>query len=453
MHSRRFLVFAASALVMSLAACGGNTSSIAPMQTTTATPVAIAAPTATPAALGLLATLSSQQIIGSTIDPVNGDQNPYGLAIAPVTAGVQTQGDLVVCNFNDKANVQGNGTSIVVLHPAPGSQPIHMIADPSLKGCSALVDGGTGNPWVAAYTANDNPIVKPSGSISATLASGPWNGPWGQAFSATAGPYGTSAFYSTNAGDGSIVRIDITSNGFVYDKIATGFSVNHGMPGNILAPAGLAYVAASDTLYIVDSNANRLVALNTVSSIPPGGVVVSGNGFTGPNASSAKVIYAGAPLNAPISSAVLVNGDIAVGNTGDNRIVEITAAGVLAGTKVVDPGAPGAIFGMVATGTSAANQRLYFNNDNTNMVVVLSALPLSAATPTAAPTATPTATPTTAPTATPTAAPTTAPTATPTPAATAAPTTTPIAAPSASAAPTATATPYTAPYAYKRKNP
>ena len=50
--------------------------------------------------------------IGSTVDPTNGDGNPYGLAIAPVSAGLLTAGDLVICNFNDSANVQGNGTTI-----------------------------------------------------------------------------------------------------------------------------------------------------------------------------------------------------------------------------------------------------------------------------------------------------------------------------------------------------
>src|ERR1700723_322253 len=59
--------------------------------------------------------------IGSTVDPTNGDENPYGLAIAPVSAGLLTAGDLVVCNFNDSANVQGNGTTIEILHPVPGS--------------------------------------------------------------------------------------------------------------------------------------------------------------------------------------------------------------------------------------------------------------------------------------------------------------------------------------------
>src|SRR6202023_429973 len=76
--------------------------------------------------------------IGSTVDPMNGDSNPYGLAIAPITSGKMTAGDLIICNFNDKANVQGNGTTIEILHPTPGSKPIRMVQDPNLKGCSAL---------------------------------------------------------------------------------------------------------------------------------------------------------------------------------------------------------------------------------------------------------------------------------------------------------------------------
>ena len=67
--------------------------------------------------------------IGSTVDPMNGDQNPYGLAIAPDTMGLLTAGDLVICNFNDSANVQGNGTTIEILNPAPGSTPTRMVQD------------------------------------------------------------------------------------------------------------------------------------------------------------------------------------------------------------------------------------------------------------------------------------------------------------------------------------
>lgn len=44
-----------------------------------------------------------------------------------------------------------------------------------------------------------------------------------------------------------------------------------------------------------------------------------------------------------------------MGNAGENNIVEITPAGAMVGTKNVDCGAVGAIFGMAATGTTAAD--------------------------------------------------------------------------------------------------
>ncbi len=320
----------------------------------------------------VLNTLATTQTIGSTVDPVNGDQNPYGLAIAPVSAGLETAGDLIVCNFSDAANTEGAGSSIVLLHPVVGATPTHLIANAALRGCSALVDGATGAPWVAAFSADDNPIVSPAGTLVNALANPVWNGPWGQAFSGTSGPFGTAAFYASNAGDGSIVRINITAGGFTFDKIVTGFSVNHGQPGNILAPAGLTYVSASDTLYVVDSNANRVVALSGVTQIPAGGVTVSGAAFAGPSAGSARVVFAGAPLNAPISAALLPNGNLVVGNTNDNDMLEITPQGQLVGTKLVDGGAIGALFGIVATGTSNADTKIYFNDDNDNTVKVLS---------------------------------------------------------------------------------
>jgi hypothetical protein len=353
-------LYASLAVAASVAAagCNGGTSS----------------PVPGPVSAGpVLTTLGTMQTIGSTVDPVNGDQNPYGLAIAPVTAGVQTAGDLIVCNFSDGANVEGAGSSIELLHPVVGAKPARLIAHPALRGCAALVDGPSGDPWVAAYTANDNPIVSPSGALLSTLSNPIWNGPWGQAFSGTSGPFGTSAFYASNAGDGSIVRINIAGGGsFTFDKIVTGFSVNHGQPGNILAPAGLTYQTATDTLYIVDSNVNRVVALAGVTNIPAGGVTVSGATFGGASAGSARVVFAGAPLNAPISSALLPNGNLVVGNTGDNNLFEITPQGQVVGTKLADSGAAGALFGIVATGTSNADTKIYFNDDNDNTVKVLS---------------------------------------------------------------------------------
>ena len=82
----------------------------------------------------ILSSLNTITTIGSTIDPNNdpaidptgSGTNPYGLVIAPVSAGLITAGDLVVCNFNNgpntvqgspAPNTQGQGTTVVGLHP------------------------------------------------------------------------------------------------------------------------------------------------------------------------------------------------------------------------------------------------------------------------------------------------------------------------------------------------
>ena len=82
----------------------------------------------------ILKRLKKQVVIGSTVDPKNGAGNPYGLTVAPVSDGDFTKGDLVVCNFNDKANVQGTGRSIIALHNKPGSKPIERFVDQVAQG-------------------------------------------------------------------------------------------------------------------------------------------------------------------------------------------------------------------------------------------------------------------------------------------------------------------------------
>jgi len=320
--------------------------------------------------------LDDMKTIGSTVDPVNGDQNPYGLDIAKATSGKLDSGDLVVCNFNNAANVQGTGTTIIALHPKVGSAPRRIAQSASLNGCDALALSPI-SIWAAAFAANDNPIVSPGGTVLTTLSNGPFHGPFGQAFAPHAGPFGVAAFYESNAGDGSIVRINILKNGtFDFDVIATGFPVNHGVPGAILGPSGLQYDAAHDRLYIVDGTDNSLIAFCGVSTIPSHGITVIGNNFGGPFGHRAHLIHAGPPLNGPISSALLPDGHLVVGNTldpaGKNLMVEIAPSGHVLNVKNVDTGAAGAIFGMVASGHDISDLKLYFNDDNANAVEVLS---------------------------------------------------------------------------------
>src|ERR1017187_3033171 len=64
-----------------------------------------------------LTSLGTPTMVGSTV-PANGDVNPYGIVVVPSTAGKLTQGDTLISNFNDKANVQGTGTTIVEVSPS-----------------------------------------------------------------------------------------------------------------------------------------------------------------------------------------------------------------------------------------------------------------------------------------------------------------------------------------------
>lgn len=327
---------------------------------------------------GIIKQLGHIVTIGSTVDPVNGDQNPYGLTIAPVTSGSIVAGDLLITNFNngDPFNIQGLGTTIEVLHPVPGSTPSRLAQDPTLTGPSAVVTSTTADfPWISAFTANDVPIVgnTPSSGVVGVLSGHGLEQPWGQTYSGTKGIRGQAAFYVSNSTDGSITRINITKNSkFTYDKIASGFSVNHGVPGTVLAPAGLTYDARADVLYIVDSNMNRVVAFIHPGKIREGGIMVTASGgFVGQFAASARVVFGGAPLSAPISAALLFNGNLVVGNTANNRLIEITPAGRMVGNKVLDTGPPGALFGIAAAGTSVPSTQIFFNDDNTNTVNVL----------------------------------------------------------------------------------
>ncbi len=325
----------------------------------------------------ILKTLTKEQTIGSAVNPVSGDVNPYGLDIAKVTSGKITKGDLVVCDFNDRQNVQGTGRSILALHPFVGAKPISVTGNQENEGCNALALAPSGPIWAAAFTANDNPIFLPSGAFVTALSNGPWHGPFGEAFVPPVNSISVPAFYVSNAGDGSLVRVYVFPGPvFRFSVIATGFPVNHGVPGSILGPSGLNYTAVNDRLYVVDGTNNALYAINNISRIVSHGIVINGLTFSGPQAGAAHVIFHGAPLNGPISSAILPGGNIAVGNTldpaGKNLMVEISPTGSLLDVKNVDTGAAGAIFGMISSGTTAATTKLYFNDDNDNTVKVLS---------------------------------------------------------------------------------
>lgn len=321
----------------------------------------------------ILKHLTQQLVIGSTIDPENGAQNPYGLTIAPATSGMFTAGDLVICNFNSKFNQQGSGKSIVALHPVPGSTPTHISKSRSLLGCDALALSPNDTIWAAALAGNDDPIFNSKGRVIEDISGKPLSQPWGVVFAQP--PSGSPVYYESNARTGRIVRIN-PGPPVTFDIVAKNFPRNDGVPGSVLAPAGLTYDPSVDTLYFTDGKNNTIVAIANVSSVPNDGIVAMHDGmhFSGPDAADARIVYAGSPLNGPISMALLPNGNLIVGNTldpaGTNLLIEVSHAGQILDTMNVDTGPGGALFGIAATGTPS-NTQVYFNDDNQNNVQVL----------------------------------------------------------------------------------
>jgi hypothetical protein len=344
----------------------------------------------------ILSTLSVAGIttIGATIDPIEMGGNPYGLVIAPETAGLITAGDLVICNFNDGAtNTQGQGTTIVGLHPTPGATPYRIAQSADLMGCNALAMLPDDSISASAYSANQNPLVTAGGVVTAPFASDSFVHPWGEAYVPTQGQNAAALYVSDVSG--TIVRITLNGDAqSTFTSIASGFC-GSGQPGAVFAPAGLTYDASIDTLYVVDTSSNSVVAFAKASGIGAGGLVVDGQcssvaapptptpTFGGPSAASARVIAHGAPLIAPISAALLSDGDLIIGNgdiniaAGQTPNLAVEVSPVLPGGFVGNPvqldasGTPGALFGIVATVDAQGDQIVYFNDDNTNSVMQL----------------------------------------------------------------------------------
>ena len=348
----------------------------------------------------LLSTLSVAGIttIGSTADPINMDGNPYGLAIAPATAGLITQGDLIVCNFNNSPGAQGAGTTIVGLHPVAGATPYRIAQSANLQGCDALTMLPDDSISAAAFQANQNALVTAAGVVNTPFSADTFAQPWGEAYVAASGS-NPAALYVSNF-NGSIDRITLSGDAqTAFTEIASGFC-GSGVAGAIYAPSGLTYDPSIDTLYIVDTSSNSVVAFAGVSTIGADGVVVNGQcqsvaapptpapTFTGPSATSARVVATGGAFFTPLSAALLSNGDLIVadadvniGTQTPNLVFEISPVlpGGFVGAPVqLDTGASGALFGIVATVDAQMNQIVYFNDDNNTAVMELTTAPAAA---------------------------------------------------------------------------
>ncbi|WP_232452281.1 hypothetical protein [Burkholderia ubonensis] len=323
--------------------------------------------------------LPPSSVIASTV-PTNGDLNPYGIAFVPPGVPAWSTlkpGDVVVSNFNNSANLQGTGTTIVKL--SPDNSPTVFFQGQNLGLTTALAVLRNGFVLVGNVPTTDGQHVVPPGSllvinpqgslvtqlVSAALLDGPWD--------MTVIDHGqrVTAFVS-NVLNGTVARIDLmfdNSGGVTMLQssriIASGYTFRTDPSALVVGPTGLAYDANNDILYVASTGDNAVFAIRNAAS-------------TNGNAGAGRLIYFDKKhLHGPLALALAPNGHLVTAN-GDavnpdpqqpSEIVEFTVDGQFVAQMQVDI-VPGAAFGLAFGLGSQRQPQFAAVNDNTNSATV-----------------------------------------------------------------------------------
>ncbi|KVD62016.1 hypothetical protein WI87_10040 [Burkholderia ubonensis] len=312
--------------------------------------------------------------------PTNGDLNPYGIAFVPPGVPAWSMlkpGDVVVSNFNNSANLQGTGTTIVKL--SPDNSPTVFFQGQNLGLTTALAVLRNGFVLVGNVPTTDGQHVVPPGSllvinpqgslvtqlVSAALLDGPWD------MTVIDRGQRVTAFVS-NVLNGTVARIDLmfdNSGGVTMLQssriIASGYTFRTDPSALVVGPTGLAYDANNDILYVASTGDNAVFAIQNAAS-------------TNGNAGAGRLIYFDKKhLHGPLALALAPNGHLVTAN-GDavnpdpqqpSEIVEFTVDGQFVAQMQVDI-VPGAAFGLAFGLGSQRQPQFAAVNDNTNSATV-----------------------------------------------------------------------------------
>jgi hypothetical protein len=321
--------------------------------------------------LGQLPT--SPERIVSTVPP-NGDGNPYGVAFVPggfPAGGLLAPGDILVSNFNDSNGVQGTGTTIVSIAPG-ASAKVFFQGQTGLGLTTALGVLRAGFVLVGNVPTTDNGstalqgsllVIDRFGNLVTTLASAAFlDGPW----DLTINDQGNTAqVFVSNVLNGTVTRLDVSTVGgnfhvFGINQIAHGYSFAPNSAAVVVGPTGLAYNPFIDVLYVASTDDNEIFAIPFA-------------GTTNKDVMQGLLVYKdNAHLHGPLGLALAPNGHLITAN-GDavfaggtqNALVEFTPTGQFVAEYQVDPGAPGAAFGL-AISSDPFKLRFAAVDDNQN---------------------------------------------------------------------------------------
>jgi hypothetical protein len=351
--------------------------------------MASASASASPSAT-FIGQFSKLKTIASTV-PGNGDVNPYGVAVVGLNRGKLHRGNILVSNFNNKANLQGTGTTIVQVSPG-GHRTLfaHIIRSQLTGPCPGgvglttalgvlrggwVVVGSTPSKNGMAATAKAGCLIvlDSHGTVRETISGNGINGPWDMAVQRRgldANLYVTNVLNGTVAAKGAVVdrgtvlRLLVRTYWNSPPKliatttIGSGFSEQTNASAFVIGPTGVG-LDSNGTLYIADTGENR------ITGIPYAATRTS-------SAGTGVVLTSGGRLNAPLGLAIAPNGDVLTVNGGNGRIVETSTGGAQVAHRFLDrsgsPPGSGALFGLAVAPHDGG---VYYVDDATNTLRLL----------------------------------------------------------------------------------
>ena len=316
-----------------------------------------------PSVVAALAT-ATPNVVASTV-PSNGDLNPYGVAFVPEgfpRDSALKPGDVLVANFNDTANVQGTGTTIVRVTPQ-GALSLFFQGPAGLGLTTALGVLRAGFVIVGNLPATADGsgtcgvetgsllVLDRNGHLVRTLTSGSMlAGPW---YLEVRDEGRRAQVFVSNVLDGSVTRLDLRIdaednrvNVQRETRIASGYAHGCDPAALVVGPTGLALDADDDVLYVASTGDNAIFAVHRA-------LERNSDGGTG-----RRVIDDPAHLHGPLGllrttegSLITTQGDAVNADPAQaSEIVEYDSDGRFVAQFSIDP-SPGSAFGLALEST------------------------------------------------------------------------------------------------------
>jgi len=344
---------------------------------------------------GFLETLHHNTTLINTV-PDNGDQNPYAIVVAPVSAGSVKQGDVLVDNFNNAANLQGTGSTIVDYHPDTKQMSLFASIPRDLKECPGGVGLSTAmtmlkSGWVIVGSTPSNDgttgtkgagclvVLDPQGKIASVINSPNINDPWGNMAVVDNGTSATlfisMAGFGVGGADGNppvfkqatVLRLDLDiaqGKAPVVTKetvIGSGFGAQADKGVFLVGPTGLALSADRKLLYVSDAIGNRINEIEEPMTRDT-------------SAGVGRQITADGLLHRPLAMVTAPNGHLLVTNALNGQVVEIIPetgkqlyARWIDTDKAQTPPGNGDLFGIAMT---PEGDGFYYVQDDVNTLVI-----------------------------------------------------------------------------------